>query len=172
MKTLLVLEDESAMDDVVIELINQGVPVKRFGDTPLSDINPSAEDPEVALYARKKGYMVFTADTSNPTFTDVVHKNNKDLRPPDVTIDKSSAQPKVEITTNSIPNGIVETQKVDPNKHMMIPSDKGHHGVIRMYQKDYIRVSNSEKKIAKKTKNYLLKNGNSVHNQIKDIRVK
>jgi hypothetical protein len=171
LKTLLVLEDEGAMNDVIVELQNQGIPVKRFKNTPLNNISPSAEDPEVALYARKRNMIVFTPDTRNPSFTDVVHINNKDLRPPDVKLDKSSSQPKVKISTSNIPSGVVETRKVDSNKHTMISSDKGHNGIIRMFQKDYIQNQNSSEKIAKKTRDYLERKGNKAENQIKDIRI-
>lgn len=171
LRTLLILEDEGAMNDVIVELQNQGISVRRFNDTPLNDISPSAEDPEVALYARKRDMIVFTADTRNPSFTDVVHINNKDLRPPDVKLDKSSSRPKVRISTSNIPSGVIETKKVDPNKHTMIPSDKGHNGVIRMFQKDYIQNQNSAEKIAEETRKYLERKGAKAEDQIKNIRI-
>ena len=167
LKSLLILEDASAMSNVVRELMNQGIPVQRFSKSPLAK---TAEDSEIALYAGQNDMIVFTADTQNPSFTEVVHDNNKDLRPPDLTINKRANPSYVKIDT-SLQSGIVETERVDPNKHRIISSNRGHNGVIRMFQQNYKLSNNPAPKIAKKTKEYLKNKGAIVNSQIKDIRI-
>lgn len=165
--SLLILEDEGTMRDVVNELKSLNVPVTRFKSTPLETRSYNVTDPEVMLYARQNDMIVFTPDTANPSFTDVT-KN--DTRPPDVCWVKTASPPRVEIDTN-LQKGSIELDRLNKQKHTVSDGHNGHNGVVRMFQLDYIQNKNAAKRIASKTKRYLIQEGAAAHNKIKDIRI-
>ena len=165
--SLLVLEDEGTMHDVVVELRAEGIPVREFNNTPLASCSYNVTDPEVMLYARAHDMIVFTPDTANPSFTDITVN---DLRPPDVVLNTYSQPSQVDIDT-SLQTGTLDVSQVDPNKHSVSNGTNGHNGVIRMFQLDYMNSQNAASKIAVKVKRYLTQRGVSPRSQVKDIRI-
>ena len=147
---ILLLTDEATHKKVVNGLKHEKIPYRRAENTSLL---AGAEDPEIALFARKNNMVVLTDDLRNPSFTDVTVT---DLRPNHIDMRSENGSKYVHIQNE----GKISVSIVGPNKHSMDSGTDGHNGVIRYYQ-DQINDNQDGIRLAEKIDDYISKNPHS-----------